>query len=105
MEDRLRHRKILGTSLQRSGLSFVVMRTVAFKLDLGLQAKSAGIQNILALRGDPPKGEENFTAVAGGFSCALDLVKYIRYHSIPRLIDFQHITTGDSDWYASAHTA
>jgi len=43
-----------------------------------LQAKAAGIQNILALRGDPPKGEENFTAVEGGFSCALDLVKYIR---------------------------
>jgi len=42
------------------------------------QAKAAGIQNILALRGDPPKGEENFTAVEGGFSCALDLVKYIR---------------------------
>lgn len=45
---------------------------------MGLQAKAAGIQNILALRGDPPKGEENFTAVDGGFSCALDLVKYIR---------------------------
>ena len=38
-----------------------------------------GIQNILALRGDPPKGQENFEAVEGGFSCALDLVKYIRY--------------------------
>ena len=46
------------------------------------QAKAAGIQNILALRGDPPKGEQSFTAVEGGFSCALDLVKYIR--RVPR---------------------
>jgi methylenetetrahydrofolate reductase (NADPH) len=30
------------------------------------------------LRGDPPKGQKAFTAVEGGFSCALDLVKYIR---------------------------
>jgi methylenetetrahydrofolate reductase (NADPH) len=43
-----------------------------------LQVKSYGIQNILALRGDPPKGQETFTVVEGGFSCALDLVKYIR---------------------------
>lgn len=42
------------------------------------QIRDAGIQNILALRGDPPKGEETFTAVEGGFNCALDLVKYIR---------------------------
>ena len=42
------------------------------------QIKSHGLQNILALRGDPPKGQETFTAVEGGFSCALDLVKYIR---------------------------
>ncbi|KAK9842943.1 hypothetical protein WJX74_004685 [Apatococcus lobatus] len=40
--------------------------------------KEDGIQNILALRGDPPKGQEEFKAVEGGFSCALDLVKYIR---------------------------
>lgn len=40
--------------------------------------KSYGIQNILALRGDPPKGQETFTVVEGGFSCALDLVKYIK---------------------------
>ncbi len=44
-----------------------------------LQLKEIGIQNILALRGDPPKGQENFEAVEGGFACALDLVKYIRY--------------------------
>lgn len=44
-----------------------------------VQAKQYGLQNILALRGDPPKGQESFTAVKGGFACALDLVKYIRY--------------------------
>ena len=43
-----------------------------------LQVKSEGIQNILALRGDPPKGSTTFEAVEGGFSCALDLVRYIR---------------------------
>lgn len=40
--------------------------------------RKAGIQNILALRGDPPKGQEHFETVEGGFSCALDLVRYIR---------------------------
>jgi Methylenetetrahydrofolate reductase len=40
--------------------------------------KELGIQNVLALRGDPPKGQESFQAVEGGFACALDLVKYIR---------------------------
>ena len=37
-----------------------------------------GIRNIVALRGDPPHGEETWTATEGGFTCALDLVKYIR---------------------------
>ena len=49
------------------------------KLEAALQqCKAAGITNILALRGDPPQGEEHFTQVEGGFSCARDLVKYIR---------------------------
>jgi len=40
-------------------------------------AKETGIQNILALRGDPPRGEE-WKKVEGGFSYAVDLVRYIR---------------------------
>jgi methylenetetrahydrofolate reductase (NADPH) len=34
----------------------------------------AGIENVLALRGDPPKGSASFTAVEGGFRYATDLV-------------------------------
>ena len=41
-------------------------------------AVRADIRNIVALRGDPPKGEETWTAAAGGLTCALDLVKHIR---------------------------
>lgn len=42
------------------------------------QAKDAGIRNIVALRGDPPAGEEEWKATEGGFSCALDLVKFMK---------------------------
>jgi methylenetetrahydrofolate reductase (NADPH) len=43
-----------------------------------LKAKEAGIQNILALRGDPPVGEKRWTSVEGGFEHAVDLVRYIK---------------------------
>jgi methylenetetrahydrofolate reductase (NADPH) len=39
---------------------------------------AAGVTNILALRGDPPKGEINFTPVDGGFAYANELVTFIR---------------------------
>lgn len=49
------------------------------KIDVALKAaKEGGIQNILALRGDPPRGQENWTSVDTGFSYASDLVRYIR---------------------------
>ena len=39
---------------------------------------AAGVQNVLALRGDPPKGQTAFTAVDGGFQYASELVRFIR---------------------------
>lgn len=49
------------------------------KIDAALEgAKKAGIRNIVALRGDPPHGQDKWEATEGGFQCALDLVKYIR---------------------------
>lgn len=42
------------------------------------EARASGVRNLLALRGDPPQGQATFTAVEGGFGCALDLIRYIR---------------------------
>eukprot|EP01024_Parvocaulis_polyphysoides_P015679 TRINITY_DN16910_c0_g1_i4.p1 TRINITY_DN16910_c0_g1~~TRINITY_DN16910_c0_g1_i4.p1 ORF type:complete len:592 (-),score=107.47 TRINITY_DN16910_c0_g1_i4:157-1746(-) len=44
------------------------------------RCKNVGIQNILALRGDPPAGQDKFEVIEGGYSCALDLVIHIRKH-------------------------
>merc|ERR1740129_2730928 len=44
------------------------------------ECHSAGVRNIVALRGDPAVGQDEWKAAEGGFSCALDLVKYIREH-------------------------
>jgi len=37
-----------------------------------------GVENVLALRGDPPKGEQKFIPTKGGFAYASDLVAFIR---------------------------
>jgi methylenetetrahydrofolate reductase (NADPH) len=42
------------------------------------QLVGAGIENIIALRGDPPSGSERFEAAPDGFSHAADLVAFIR---------------------------
>jgi methylenetetrahydrofolate reductase len=43
-----------------------------------VKAKNAGIRNILALRGDPPRGAETWEACDDGFAHAVDLVRFIR---------------------------
>ncbi|CAG8541775.1 10357_t:CDS:10, partial [Acaulospora colombiana] len=42
------------------------------------EAKDAGIQNILALRGDLPRGQEYWTPSDNQFMYAIDLIKHIR---------------------------
>ena len=46
--------------------------------DVLAQAKSLGIKNILALRGDPPGGNGEFRKTEGGFEFSYQLVEFIR---------------------------
>jgi methylenetetrahydrofolate reductase (NADPH) len=41
------------------------------------QLKAAGVSNILALRGDPPRGVEDFVNPPGGLDHAIDLVRLV----------------------------
>ncbi len=43
-----------------------------------VRLSEAGIENVLALRGDPPRGEAKFVPVEGGFRYASELIAYIR---------------------------
>ena len=38
----------------------------------------AGVENVIALRGDPPRGQEDFVPADGGFSHATELIDHIR---------------------------
>ena len=42
------------------------------------QIRDAGIENVIALRGDPPKGESAFTPHPDGFKHAFELVRLIK---------------------------
>ncbi len=50
-------------------------REIADVLD---QLKTGGIENVLALRGDPPAGQSEFVATEGGFRFASELVSFIK---------------------------
>lgn len=45
------------------------------------EAQRLGIENILALRGDVPRGQTAFQPVEGGFAYATDLIRYIKERS------------------------
>ncbi|OCH96255.1 methylenetetrahydrofolate reduct, partial [Obba rivulosa] len=49
------------------------------KVDIALrEAKQSGCRNVLALRGDPPMGKDEWEAVEGGFTHGIDLIRHIR---------------------------
>ncbi|AEB11900.1 methylenetetrahydrofolate reductase [NAD(P)H] [Marinithermus hydrothermalis] len=47
------------------------------------QVEAAGIENVLALRGDPPRGETEFKPAPDGFRYASELVRFIRAEGYP----------------------
>jgi methylenetetrahydrofolate reductase (NADPH) len=47
-------------------------------LEILRELRDRGIENVLALRGDPPKGETAFQPLPGGFAYASELVAFIR---------------------------
>ena len=67
----------------RIGLEAVVHltctgHTVAEIEDVLKDMESCGLDNVLALRGDPPEGEERYRPERGGLSYADELVRFIR---------------------------
>lgn len=51
------------------------------KVDEALaDCKKCGVCNLVALRGDAPRGSEKWEATEGGFACAEDLCAYITKH-------------------------
>ncbi len=47
-------------------------------LELAREYEAAGVEQILALRGDAPAGTEKFEPREDGFSCARDLARFLR---------------------------
>ncbi len=57
-----------------------------------LELKANGIENLVALRGDPPQGMKEFKPVPNGFRYASELVSFIRKN--PKLKDAFSISVG-----------
>jgi len=81
-----RTKRIVTRIKDETGLSPVAHLTCVGATKDSLRAlldeyRHAGIDNILALRGDPPEGMDHFEAAAGGFNHATDLIAFIREHN------------------------
>ncbi len=77
-----RTKRIVERIKKETGLEPVAHLTCvgSTKQELGAlldEYHAAGIENILALRGDAPEGMDKFEAVAGGFSYATDLTAFV----------------------------
>ncbi len=76
------------THIKRSGIEAMAHLTCVghSKAELaGLleRLRDAGVENVLALRGDPPRGETTFRPAPDGFAYASELVNFIREQGHP----------------------
>ncbi len=83
---RAKTREIVEHIQKRTGVTAMAHLTCvnATKADLRSlldEYAGAGIENLLALRGDPPKGQARFTPTDGGCAHAIDLIELIRADS------------------------
>lgn len=63
----------------RANLHLTCTNNSAAQIEISLkQALDQGVCNLVALRGDPPAGQDHWQSTDEGFQCALDLVKFIR---------------------------
>ncbi|CAL4122393.1 unnamed protein product [Meganyctiphanes norvegica] len=74
---------IAGASCNYAGLETMLHMTCCSMTKAEItrhlqRAKQLGIRNILALRGDPPSGKDDWVPPEDGFNYATDLVKHIR---------------------------
>lgn len=75
--------EIVTTIQQRFGVTatahFTCVGSTVEELRAWLRrATAAGVQNIMALRGDPPQGRDRFEPVPGGLTYANELIELIR---------------------------
>ncbi|HEY1334427.1 MAG TPA: methylenetetrahydrofolate reductase, partial [Myxococcaceae bacterium] len=71
-------REIRGTGLETMAHLTCVGHTREELGGLVRQFLEMGVENLLALRGDPPAGQREFHAAPGGFRYASELVRFIR---------------------------
>ncbi|KAG9044231.1 hypothetical protein FS837_008589 [Tulasnella sp. UAMH 9824] len=88
---RERSMDLAGMSQARFGVD-TIMHLTCTNMEQGMvedalrEAKDREITNLLALRGDPPRGSEFWLPIDPGFTHAIDLVKYIK--SSPEFADY-----------------
>ncbi|XP_018025949.1 methylenetetrahydrofolate reductase-like [Hyalella azteca] len=73
---------IAGAALNYCGLETMLHMTCCYMTKAEItrhlsRAKDLGLRNILALRGDPPHGADNWSPPSDGFTYGSDLVEYI----------------------------
>src|SRR5918997_6375564 len=82
-EQKLRTIEIVQDAKRRHGLEAMAHFTCVGATVEQLRAtldrmRDAGIENVLALRGDPPPGQDRWTATEGGLSYSRELIELIR---------------------------